>query len=89
MPCWIPLLTDRLVTLAKRAVSGGLKPAVKKDDGGYADCVIAVIQALWEYLVFLYRRLPGMLHEMHRTVGKLNLEASNLADFTTICVQNQ
>ncbi len=44
--------TDRLVTLAKRAVSDEPSPAVKKGDGGYANWVIVAIHGLREYLAF-------------------------------------
>ena len=56
--------TDRLVTLAKRAVSDEPSPAVKKGDGGYADWVIVAIHGLREYLDLPYRRLLDVLHEM-------------------------
>ncbi len=64
--------TDRLVTLAKRAVAGVTSPAVKKGDGGYADWVIVVIHGLREYLDLPYRRLLDVLHEMHGIVEKMN-----------------
>ena len=50
MPSRLSRFTDRLETLAKRAVSGDPSPAVKKGDGGYADWVIMVIHGLREYL---------------------------------------
>lgn len=62
--------TDRLVSLAKRAVSGDPEPAVKKGNGGYADWVIVAIHGLREYLDFPYRRLLDILHEMHGIVRK-------------------
>lgn len=79
--------TDRLLTLAKRAISGDPAPAVKKGDGGYADCVIVVIHGLREYLDLPYRWLLDVLHKMHRVVEKLNLEPSELPDFTTVCTR--
>lgn len=56
--------TNRLVTLAKRAVSGEPAPSVKKRDGGYADWDIIVIHGLREYLDLPHRQL----REMHDIV---------------------
>lgn len=36
-----------------------------------------------------YRRLLDVLHEMHGIVEKLNLEMSELPDFTTVCARKQ
>ena len=82
MPSRLSRFTDRLVTLPKRAVSGDPLSAVKKGDGGYADWVIVVIHGLREYLDLPYRRLLDILLEMHGIVEKLNLEPSELPDFT-------
>lgn len=57
MPSRLSRFTDRLVTLAKRAVSGDASLAVKKGDGGHADWVVVVIHGLREYLDLPYRRL--------------------------------
>ncbi|QCS42278.1 IS5 family transposase [Natrinema versiforme] len=81
--------TDRLVTLAQRAVSGDPAPAVKKGDGGYADWVIIVTHGLREYLDLPYRRLLDVLHEMPGIVEKMSLNVSQLPDFTTVCARNQ
>lgn len=81
--------TDRLVTLAKRAVSGVPDPAVKKGDGGYADWVVIVLHGLREYLDLPYRRLLDILHEMHGIVEKMGLKISELPDFTTVCVRKR
>ena len=89
MPSRLSRFTDRLVTLAKRAVSGNPAPPVKKGDGGYADWVIVVIHGLREYLDLPYRRLLDVLHEMHGIVEKLNLEPTELPDFTTVCTRKQ
>ncbi|QRY22490.1 IS5 family transposase [Halobacterium sp. GSL-19] len=89
MPSRLSRFTDRLVTLAKRAVSGDPSPPVKKGDGGYADWVIVVIHGLREYLDLPYRRLLDVLHEMKGIVKKLDLEPSDLPDFTTVCVRKQ
>lgn len=80
MPSRLSRFTDRLETLAKRAVSGDPSPAVKKGDGGYADWVIVVIHGLREYLDLPYRRLLDILHEMPDIVEKLNLKTSELPD---------
>lgn len=81
--------TDRLVTLAKRAVSGVPDPAVKKGDGGYADWVVIVLHGLREFLDLPYRRLLDILHEMHGIVEKMGLKISELPDFTTVCVRKR
>lgn len=89
MPSRLSRFTDRLVTLAKRAVPGDPAPAVNKGDGGYADWVTVVIHGLREYLALPYRRLLDVLHEMHGIVEKLKLEPSELPDFTTACARKQ
>lgn len=89
MPSRLSRFTDRLATLAKRAVSGDPTPAVKKGDGGYADWVIVVIHGLREYLDLPYRRLLDALHEMHGIVAKLNVKPNELPDFTTVCARKQ
>lgn len=81
--------TDRLVTLAKRAVSDEPSPAVKKGDGGYADWVIVAIHGLREYLDLPYRRLLDVLHEMQGIIKKMDLKPSELPDFTTVCARKQ
>lgn len=81
--------TDRLVTLTKYAVSGNPAPSVKKGDGGYADWIIIVIQGLREYLDLPYRQLLDVLHEMHDIVEKMDLNISELPDFTTVCARKQ
>ncbi|MFC7072875.1 hypothetical protein ACFQJ7_13630 [Halovenus rubra] len=87
MPPRLSRFTDRLETLANGAVSGDPSPGVKKGDGGYADWVIVVIHGLREYLDLPYRRLLDLLQEMHRVIEKLNLEPSELPDFTTVCAR--
>jgi len=81
--------TGRLVTLAKRAVSGDASPAVKKGEGGYADWVIVAIHGLRQYLDLPYRRILNILHEMPGIVAKLDLEPSELPDFATVCARKQ
>ena len=81
--------TDRLVTLAKRAVSDEPSPAVKRGDGGYADWVIVAIHGLREYLDLPYRRLLDVLHEMQGIIKKMDLKPSELPDFTTVCARKQ
>lgn len=81
--------TDRLVTSAKRSISGNPAPPVRKGDGGYADWVIIVVHGLREYLDLPYRRLLNVLHEMHGIVEKIGLKTSELPDFTTVCARKQ
>lgn len=89
MPSRLSRFTDRLVALAKRAVSGDPDTAVKKGDGGYADWVIIVIHGLREYLDLPYRQLLDVLHEMHGIVEKMELKTDELPDFTTVCARKQ
>ena len=89
MPSRLSRFTDRLVTLAKHAVSVDPDPAVKKADGGYADWVIDATHGLREYLNLPYRRLLDLLNEMHGIVEKLDLDLSGLPDFTTVCARKQ
>ena len=78
VPSRLSRFTDRLVTLAKRAVSGDPAPSVKKGDSGYADWVIIVIHGLREYLDLPYRQLLDVLHEMYDIVEKMGLDISEL-----------
>lgn len=89
VPSRLSRFTDRLVALAKRAVSGRPDPAVKKGDGGYADWVIIAIHGLREYLDLPYRRHLDVLHGMHGIVEKLGLSLTELPDFTTVCARKQ
>lgn len=89
MPSRLSRFTDRLVTLAKRAVCGDLDTADKKGDGGYADWVIIVIHGLREYLYLPYRQLLDVLHEMHGIVEKIGLKTDELPSFTTVCARKQ
>lgn len=89
MPSRLSRFTDRLVTLAKRAVPGDPDPAVKTGDGGYADWVIVAIYSLREYLDHPYRRLLDVLHEMHGVIEKLGLDISELPDIMTVCARKQ
>jgi IS5 family transposase len=81
--------TDRVVSLAQKAVVGKPAPAPQDGDGGYADWVIIAIHGLREYLDHPYRRLLDVLHEMHGIVAKLDLAVDELPDFTTVCTRKQ
>ncbi|WP_254764156.1 hypothetical protein [Natrinema marinum] len=78
---------ERLVTLAKHAVSSDPAPAVKKGDGGYADWVIAVIQGCHEYFDLPYWRLLDVFHEMRGIVEKIYRFTSDLRDTVEIASQ--
>jgi len=58
--------TNKVVTLAQKAVVGTPKPAVQRGDGGYGDWVIISIHALKMYLDHPHRRLLNVLNEMPR-----------------------
>ena len=81
--------TNKVVTLAQKAVVGVPKPAVQRGDGGYADWAIVSIHALKTYLDHPYRRLLDVLYEMPRICGILDLEPCTLPDFTTVCARMQ
>jgi IS5 family transposase len=81
--------TNRVVSLAQKAVVGAAKPAVQRGNGGYADWVIVSIHGLKTYLDLPYRRLLDVLHEMPRIARILGLEVTQLPDFTTVCARMQ
>lgn len=81
--------TRKVTTLAQKAVVGNAKPALRRGDGGYADWVIVSIHGLKTYLDLPYRRLLDVLHEMPRIAEILDLEVSQLPDFTTVCARMQ
>ena len=81
--------TERVVSLAQKAVAEEPDPAFLPGDGGYADWVIVAIHGLREYLDHPYRRLMDVLFEMPRIVGILGLEPSELPDFSTVCARYQ
>ena len=81
--------TEKVVTVAQKAVVGQPAPAVSKGEHGYADWVIVSIHALREYLDQPYRRLLEILHEMPRICRILGLEPSQLPDYTTVCARMQ
>ena len=81
--------TRKVVTLAQKVVVGNAKPALQRGDGGYADWVIVSIHGLKTYLDLPYRRLLDVLHEMPRIAQILDLEPSQLPDFTTVCARMQ
>ena len=78
MPTKLARFTDRVVSLAQKAVVGEPDPAFEPGEGGYADWVIVAIHGLREYLDHTYRRLLDVLHEMHGIVDKLDLDISKL-----------
>ena len=79
----IARFTNRVVSLAQKAVAGEPKPAYEPGDSGYADWVIIALHGLREYLYHPYRRLMDVLYEIPRIVGILGLEPSELPDFST------
>ena len=84
MPSKLSRFTDRVVSLAQKAVVGEPDPAFEEGDGGYANWVIVAINGLHEYLDHMYRRLLDVLHEMHGIVAQLDLAVADLPDFTTV-----
>jgi len=81
--------TERVVSLAQKAVVGEPDPAFQEGEDGYADWVIVAIHGLREYLDHTYRRLLDVLYEMHGIVAKLDLAVADLPDFTTVCTRKQ
>ncbi len=83
----IARFTERVVSLAQKAVAGEPDPAFQPGEGGYADWVIVALHGLREYLDHPYRRLMDVLFEMPPIVEILNLEPSELPDFSTVCAR--
>jgi IS5 family transposase len=81
--------TKQVVTLAQKAVVRNAKTALRRGEGGFADWVIVSIHGLKTYLDLPYRRLLDVLHEMPRIARILDLEVSQLPDFTTVCARMQ
>jgi hypothetical protein len=89
VPFKLTRFTDRVVSLAQKAVGGDPDPAFEDGDGGYADWAIVAIHGLREYLDHTYRRLLDVLHEMYGIVAKLGLEVAEMSDFMTVCARKQ
>ena len=89
MPTKLSRFTQRVVSLAQKAVVGDPKPAYRSGEGGYADWVIVALHGLREYLDQPYRRLLDILHEMPRIVEILGLKLDTLPDFSTLCARKQ
>ncbi len=81
--------TSRVVSLAQKAVVGTPNPAFRPGENGFSDWVIVSIHGLKTYLDLPYRRLLDVLHEMPRIARILDLEVSQLPDFTTVCARMQ
>jgi len=81
--------TERVVSLAQKAVVGEPDPAFEEGETGYADWMIVAIHSLREYLDHTYRWLLDVLHEMHGIVAKFDLTVADLPDFTTVCMRKQ
>ena len=64
-------LTERVVSLAQKAVVGDPDPTFEEGKNGYADWVIVTIHGLREYLDHTFRRLLDVLHERHGIVAQL------------------
>jgi IS5 family transposase len=89
VPSKLARFTQKVVSLAQKAVVGNAKPPVQRGDGGYADWVIVSIHGLKTYPDLPYRRLLDVLFEMPRIDRILGLEPSELPDFTTVCSRMQ
>jgi len=76
-----------LLSLAKKATGGRSKPAVQRGELGFADWAIVSIHALREFKSSLYRALFEELSQMDDVVEEMDLEPSEVPDFTTVCVQ--
>lgn len=81
--------TQKVVTVAQKAVVGSPGPAINKGECGYADWVIVSIHALREYLNQPYRRLMEILYEMPRIAQILDLRPSELPHYSTVCARKQ
>lgn len=81
--------TNRIVSLAKKAVVGRPAPSYQEGEGGYADWVIVSIQGLREYFGDAYRQLLDRLAGMQDVLVELDLEGDELPDFSTVCARWQ
>jgi IS5 family transposase len=81
--------TSQVVSLAQKAVVGTPNPAFQPGENGFSDWVIVSIHGIKTYLDLPYRRLLDVLHEMPRIARILDLEVSQLPDFTTVCARMQ
>jgi hypothetical protein len=79
----------KVVALAQIAIVGNPRPAVQKGLGGYADWVIVLIHGIKTYLDLPVRRFLDVFHEMPRIARSIDLIASKLPDFTTVCARMQ
>jgi hypothetical protein len=77
------------VSLAKKATGDRSEPAVQRGEGGFADWVIVTIHALREFESSSYRALHDELSQMGDVIEKLDVETSELPDFTTVCAPYQ
>jgi hypothetical protein len=81
--------TEKVVSLAQKAVVGTPAPAYRPGEEGYADGVILAIQGLKEYLGHPYRKLMDVLREMLRVAKSLGLTPETVPHFSTVCTRKQ
>jgi len=81
--------TERVVSLAQKAVVGLPAPAYRPGEEGYADWVILAVQGLKEYLGHPYRKLMDVLREMPRVTKSLGLTPETVPHFSTVCTRKQ
>ncbi|MFC6766659.1 IS5 family transposase [Natrinema soli] len=81
--------TEKVVSLAQKAVVGTPAPAYRPGEEGYADWVILAVQGLKEYLGHPYRKLMDVLREMPRVTKLLDLTPETVPHFSTVCTRKQ
>ncbi len=81
--------TERVVSLALKAVVGPPAPVYRPGEEGYADWVILAVQGLKEYLGHPYRKLMDVLREILRVTKLLGLTPETPPHFSTVCTRKQ
>jgi len=81
--------TERVVSLAQKAVVGPPAPAYRPGQEGYADWVILAVQGLKEYFGHPYRKLIDVLREMPRVTKSLGLAPETVPNFPAVCARKQ
>jgi hypothetical protein len=81
--------TEKVVSLAQKAVVGPPAPAYQPGEEGYADWVILAVQGLKGYLDHPYRKLMDDLREMPRVTNSLGLTPATIPHYSTVCTRKQ
>ena len=81
--------TEKVVSVAQKAVVRVPAPAYRSGEEGYADWVILAVQGLKEYLGHPYRKLMDVLRETPKVTNSLGLTPETVSHFSTVCTRKQ